>query len=310
MSCEIKTGSKNVSQAPRTFGIPSRPSARHSSLLTRHFLLTTLFCLSIRPVVADDLTLKDGKVISGTIVGFENGMFRLETEYGFILVQKDKVSSVKITGSSVKESPQKSGARSETNESSANGPTAVATAPNPHPEPPAPPPKPPAVSRVLSVPLPAHIAEHDDGNLYVNDTFHFSLFKPPGWKIYREDMPEGKISAIVALASEDERTLLFVDRQVWSGTPDLKNDGVEANIRHAYQDYKKLSESDAEISGLSAIRHDFSGVMDGAEWHGVALRVAQGNTVYGILGMTSSETIQFQEAVLNKMVKSFHFLSQ
>jgi len=310
MSCEIKSGSKNVSPAPRTFGIPFRSSVRHLALLTRHFLLATLLCLSIRPVVADDLTLKDGKIISGTIVGFENGMFRLETEYGFILVQKDKVSSVKITGSSVKESSQKSGVRSEANESSVDGPAAAAIAPNPHPAPPAPPPKPPAVSRVLSVPLPAHIAEHEDGNLYVNDTFHFSLFKPPGWKIYREDLAEGKIAAIVALASEDERTLLFVDRQVWSGTPDLKNDGVEANIRHAYEDYKKLSESDAEISGLSAIRHDFSGVMDGAEWHGIALRVAQGNTVYGILGMTSSETIQFQEAVLNKMVKSFHFLSE
>ena len=135
------------------------------------------------------------------------------------------------------------------------------------------------------------------------------MFKPLGWRIYREDLPQGKISAIVALASDDEQTLLFIARQVWSGAPDLKNDGVESNIRNAYQDYKKLSESDTEISGFPAIRHDFTGVMDGAEWHGIAIRVAQGSTVYGILGMTSAESYQFQEAVLNKIVKSFRFLT-
>src|SRR5690348_3687668 len=194
-------------------------SMRSKSLFFRHFFIAAIICFSLRPLVADDLTLKDGKIISGTIVGFENGMFRLETEYGFILVQKDKVNSVKITGSSAKESTRKSDARPESNNSSTASSTAQAPSPSPQEVPPAPPPKPPAVSHVLSVPLPAHIVEHEDGNLYVNDTFHFSLFKPPGWKIYKEDLPEGKISAIVALASEDERTLLFVDRQVWSGAP-------------------------------------------------------------------------------------------
>ena len=156
--------------------------------------------------------------------------------------------------------------------------------------------------------LPAHIDEHVDGNDYVNDTFHFVMYKPPTWKIY-EDLQREKIAAIVALASEDEQTLLFVDRQVWSGEPDLKSDSVEAKLRQTYQDYKMLSESRTQIDGHPAIRRDFSGVIDGAEWYGLAVRVAQGSTVYGIIGLTSSESFQFQEAVFNKIMKSFHFVT-
>jgi hypothetical protein len=313
MNCEKLTAVRAASAQFAACPPASHLVARHSSLITRHCLwaFAVLLVLAASPAAADDLTLKDGKVISGTIVGFENGMFRLETEYGFVLVQKDKVSSIKITKDTAKVEPQKSPARAGTTESvPATGtlPAEPAVPSPPSAVPPATPPKPPPVSRVLNVPLPAHIDEHLDGNTYINDTFQFAMFKPPDWKIYREDLPQGRISAIVALSSDDEQTLLFVDRQVWSGIPDLKNDGVEANIRNACQDYKKLSETDTEVSGLPAIRHDFSGVMEGAEWHGIALRVAQGRTVYGILGMTSADSYQFQEAVLNKIVKTFHFL--
>lgn len=304
MSCVPSEGAGDPPQ--------SHLSAHRSSRVTRHFflVLAVMAVLPAGPLAADDLTLKDGKKISGTIVGFENGMFRLETEYGFVLVQKDKVSSIKITGVAAKDAPQKSGAPAgeTTGSASSTGPPPSSAAVPSSPGLPAAAPKPPPLSRVLNVPLPAHIDEHEEGNAYINDTFHFSMFKPPGWKIFKEGPPQGRISAVVALASEDEQTLLFVDRQVWSGAPDLKNDGVETNIRNLLEDYQKLSESAADVSGSPAIRHNFSGVMDGVEWHGIALRVARGSTVFGILGMTSAESYQFQEAVLSKMVRTFRFL--
>src|ERR1700722_12892690 len=46
---------------------------------------------------ADEIRLKDGTKITGTIVGFENGAFRVETSYGFALVSKDKVADINIT---------------------------------------------------------------------------------------------------------------------------------------------------------------------------------------------------------------------
>jgi hypothetical protein len=46
---------------------------------------------------ADEIRLKDGTKISGTIVGFENDSFRVETAYGFALIRKDKVADIAVT---------------------------------------------------------------------------------------------------------------------------------------------------------------------------------------------------------------------
>ncbi len=46
---------------------------------------------------ADEIRLKDGTKITGTIVGFENDSFRVQTSYGFALIQKDKVADISIT---------------------------------------------------------------------------------------------------------------------------------------------------------------------------------------------------------------------
>ena len=50
---------------------------------------------------ADELKLKDGSKIVGTIVGFEENSFKVKTSYGFAVVQKDQVVSVKIEDASV-----------------------------------------------------------------------------------------------------------------------------------------------------------------------------------------------------------------
>ena len=306
-------------------GVSSRRVFCPSLFTTRWPLILALVVFYVLPAAADELSLKDGRKISGTIVGFENGMFRLETEFGFVLVRRDKVVSIKVSEGGTKETPQNAEARrsatgaadnatgsGNTSRSGNAGPASdgrdsPAASGQITSSPPSKAPQVSPVSRLLDEPLPAHMVEHEEGNNYFNDTFHFVMFKPPDWKIYN-DLPRGKVSALVALSSEDEQTVLFVDRQVWSGTPDLNNDIVEANLRTIYQDYKKLAESETQIDGRPAIRRDFSGLIDGVEWHGVAVRVVQGSTVYGIVGMTSAESFQFQQAVFNKIVKSFHFL--
>ena len=50
-----------------------------------------------RAMRADDLKLKDGSVISGTIVGYEEKSFKVKTSYGFAVVQKDQVVSISIS---------------------------------------------------------------------------------------------------------------------------------------------------------------------------------------------------------------------
>jgi len=46
---------------------------------------------------ADELKLKDGTKIVGTIVGFEDNSFKVKTSYGFAVVQKDQVASINIS---------------------------------------------------------------------------------------------------------------------------------------------------------------------------------------------------------------------
>ncbi len=305
------------------------------------------------PARADELLLKNGQKIVGTIIGYENAMFRVETEFGIALVRKDKVVSIRITkpddaktGESPKaEAPQPPAEAAkpasealkhgvvkppEAKLTSAPAAQVVTPAPSPgadnHPSPPAasvpqsPPtpapvvqakpavPPPPPPSHPLDVPLPEHLEEHVEGNTYFSDTFHFSMFKPPDWKIY-EGVPNETGSGIMAMGADDEQTLLIVDLQVWSGTPKLSSDQVEARLRQTYQDYQRVSEESFQCDGQTATRRTFTGVLDGAEWHGVAVHVIHGNTVFGIIGLTSAETFQFQEAIFNKVIRTFHFLT-
>ncbi len=252
-----------------------------------------LACLSLTPFArGDELTLKDGRKITGTIVGYEGDMFRVQTDYGFVLIRKDKVVSIRVEpGAKPGEAPNANKAAGE----ATNSPPAAKPA---APQPP---------SRPINAPLPTHLREHIEGNDYVNDTLQFSMYKPPDWKLM-EDVHKEKVSAVVAMSSPDEQTLLFVDRQVWSGQPVLNDDRVEANLRSAYQEFNKISESFVQVDGLPAVRKSFTGVIDGAEWHGVSVHIARGNTVFGVIELTEAETYEFQEAIFNKIIKSFRFL--
>src|SRR5205807_3322442 len=43
---------------------------------------------------ADEIRLKDGSKILGTIVGYEDNSFKVQASYGFALVRKDKVAAI------------------------------------------------------------------------------------------------------------------------------------------------------------------------------------------------------------------------
>jgi hypothetical protein len=77
---------------------------------------TSLAVLSVR---ADDLKLKDGTKISGTIVGFDDNSFKVKTNYGFAVVQKDQVASIVITPAvKTEDAEKKSDASAEKNQAS------------------------------------------------------------------------------------------------------------------------------------------------------------------------------------------------
>ena len=59
-------------------------------------IATCVFALGIAAVPgrADEIRLKDGKKLYGVIVAYEDNMFRIKTDFGFVLVEKDKIASI------------------------------------------------------------------------------------------------------------------------------------------------------------------------------------------------------------------------
>ncbi len=68
--------------------------------------LTALaFLLAAAAARTDEIKLKDGSKINGTIVGFEDNSFKVKTSYGFAVVQKDQVVSITVTGDAKQPEP-------------------------------------------------------------------------------------------------------------------------------------------------------------------------------------------------------------
>ena len=66
--------------------------------IKRGLLTLALFAGAMSVVVlsarADEIRLKDGKKLYGVIVAYEDNMFKVKTDYGFVLVEKDKIASI------------------------------------------------------------------------------------------------------------------------------------------------------------------------------------------------------------------------
>jgi len=72
------------------------PETKPSKRVFRVAIATCVFALGIAaaPGRADEIRLKDGKKLYGVIVAYEDNMFRIKTDYGFVLVEKDKIASI------------------------------------------------------------------------------------------------------------------------------------------------------------------------------------------------------------------------
>jgi hypothetical protein len=246
-------------------------------------ILLNLLALSAR---ADELRLKDGTKIIGTIVGFEDNSFKVQTAYGFALVRRDAVASI-ILSDPAKELPK-----------------AAQPAPAPAPakvETPAPPPQPPP---------PVNVREEVEGNAYTNHTYSFRMYKPPSWRLIegaRKMLP----NAVVAMGTSDETTLFVVAREPLVGTLENYAAATARRLRGTYEHFRALDEKKVTIAGAAAIQQRFRGTVDEHDWSGVISFLVRGSEVFTIVGMTysDSELIQIQENVIARAISSLEFLS-
>src|SRR5882762_6664967 len=66
------------------------------ALSTRCFRLASVCVLALAalPACGDEIRLKDGKKLYGVIVAYEENMFKVKTDFGYVLVEKDKIASI------------------------------------------------------------------------------------------------------------------------------------------------------------------------------------------------------------------------
>ncbi len=275
-------------------------------------------------VFADEIRLKDGSKIMGTIIGYEDSSFKVQTSYGFALIRKDKVTAV-IPGEPKPESKaaSKKEPRPEDKKPADSGPaenSAQPAAPVPVPKKQAPPqaasaimpvsqvPSPTATAASAPPPQPPPIREEVRGNLYINHTYGFQMYKPPGWHVI-EGAPKTLPTAIVAMGTGDETTLLVIGCEHMKDSLDSQASATERQLREVYEHYRKLSEHRTQVAGLPALERRYRGTVDGRDWSGVVLSLAHGNEIFTILGMThaDSDLIQIQENVIAKAIASLDF---
>ena len=197
--------------------------------MKRRAVCALALLLLAAPAFADEIRLKDGTKITGTIVGFEDNSFKVQTSYGFALVRKDKIAA--IIPSEAKPEPKKEPS-AESKKPSPPGakaaPAAAATAAPPTPPaafapkkeptaraaPASSAPAPDAARLAPASPPPAEpaVREEVQGNLYINHTYGFRMYKPPGWHVI-EGAQKTLPTAIVAMGTGDETTLLVIGRE-------------------------------------------------------------------------------------------------
>ena len=289
----------------------------------------------------DEFHLKDGSKVIGTIVSFEEGTFKVQTSYGFAYVRKDSIAEiVPSEKKAMPESGQPAAASRPPalSPAPANGKSAVPPMPRPIPRyataalkgsatPPvgnvAPPAIAPTSSSLLLPDLSALLhpgaavdpraqpmQEVVRGNLYVNQTYGFQMYKPPTWQVIKNAQNELP-NAIGALGTQDQTTILVIGRDPMKDSLEAQAAKRERTLRDVYENYRPLGKKQLTIAGAPAIEQRFYGSLDGHDWSVTVTTLARGTDLFTILGMTSadSDLIQIQENVIAKAIASLQFLA-
>ncbi|HXW56933.1 MAG TPA: hypothetical protein VEJ67_14375 [Candidatus Cybelea sp.] len=314
------------------------------------FLATLSGALSAR---ADELKLKDGTKIVGTIVGFEENSFKVKTSYGFAVVQKDQVASISMSDSAKKSETEKKpdvaatkpaaegsadrdgapksgqiegGVNPGSAKGSAAGPNTHLAAPtsvnapaaaaqsrlsapsaaNAQPAPGAAGPEAPGAPP--DSPVPQNIREEVAGNTYTNDTYGFSLYKPPGWQLI-DDARQMLPGTITALGTGDQTTYLLIGQAAAGKSLTSDLEATERRLRDVMDNFRPLGDKRITVSGSEGIERRFRGSVDQHDWSGTVALIPHGTRVYTIFGMTAadSDLVQIQENVISRTISSLQF---
>lgn len=286
-----------------------------------------------RTARGDEFKLKDGSTIVGTVVGYQGDSFKVKTSYGYALVEKDKIVSIKIaaTPESVAEKKPKADAvkPQATDMPAAKAAHDAVARPNARPEvaiakssPAATKPPasvatnsaaaaPPVTPAPAAPPQPEPIREKISGNTYINDTYQFEMYKPPDWEVMdgaRSVLP----GAIAAMGTDDQSTYLVVGLEAAGKSPAEEIATTEKRLSDILVNFRPLGDEHLTVSGEPVVARRFRGNVDEYDWSGFMVFLPRGEKLYTIFGMTRADNdlVQIQENVIRRTIASFQFLPQ
>ena len=300
-------------------------------------------CVCVLGSFADEIRLKDGKKLYGVIVAYEDNMFKVKTDFGYVLVEKDKIASIipdtpADAPAAKAESAKKVESATETKPASAPAPVkdptaakkekaaAIAANANARPELPTPTKTAtdataPALKTAVATPkttLGADAApppppkeapvEEIQGNLYINHEFGFRMYKAPSWQII-DGAGQTLPNAIVAMGTSNESTLLIVGHEKTKAPLDTAANTVEKRLRDVYDNYRLISLRKTYVSGQPAVEYRYRGMAEQHDWSGTLSVIAHDGEDLTVLGMTfaDSDLIQIQENVISRSIASVDF---
>jgi hypothetical protein len=344
---------------------------RQNSLLLVPLALLVAGAVLSPAALADEIRLKDGKKLYGVIVSYEDNMFKVKTDFGYVLVEKDKIASIipdtpsgaassksgatppaaksKAVPAAAKSTPAAVKSDSDTSSASTNAGATPATTPTPpskrektaaivsnanaRPEIPATNSSgsaaesaAPALKNTANAAPKSTLAAADSapppppkdepppnreevlGNLYVNHTYGFRMFKAPSWQLI-EAAGQTLPNAIVAMGTNNESTLLVISREKTKGTLENAAPAVEKRLHDVYENYRLISNRKTMVGGLPALEYRYRGTADEHDWSGTLVIVSRGTDIFTVLGMTYADTdlIQIQENVIARAISSLDF---
>jgi len=309
--------------------------------MKRAGLILALVLLSVAVARADEFHLKDGSTIVGVIVGYQGNSFRVKTSYGFALVDRDSIASITVakpnpaekktakSSAPEKAKPADSALQASTSknepavaarheesakavgdakpeEASAAAPQQTSNAvANPATQAanqqPATPPAP-------ETPAPIPVREEVQGNLYLNDTYGFSIYKPPGWDLI-EGARAALPGAVVAMGTSDQTTYLIIGLEPSSGTLQTHVASTNERLANMFDDYRPLAPRQTIVAGMHAIEYQFQGMANEQQWSGTVMLLSRGDNFFTIFGVASSKTdlVQIQQNVISRTIASLQF---
>jgi hypothetical protein len=146
------------------------------------------------------------------------------------------------------------------------------------------------------------------GNLYINQTYGFQMYRAPDWQpilAARAALP----NAIAALGTSDQSTLIIIGRDRAHGSLDAQSAATEKAVQEIYENYRPAPLQHITVAGLPAIERQFRGLAEKQDWAVIVVTLERNGDVFTILAMTdaNSELVQFQTNVIAKAISSLQF---